>query len=341
MSEHQTMAPSLALDRRLSVAPMMGCTDRHCRVLLRLLSPHALLYSEMIATGALLHGDTERILAHGIDEPAAFQLGGSDPEDLAACARLIEQAGYREVNLNCGCPSDRVQVGGIGACLMAEPDLVAGCYRAMAEAVNIPVTIKCRIGIDDRDDYGFFTGFLTPIHQAGCRVFIVHARKAILQGLSPRENREIPPLVYDYVRRAMADFPDTTFVLNGGIKTAEEVRCLQPGFHGLMLGRAPYANPWLLAEIEQQCFGTPMPDPELILAAYRDYMTEQIASGTAVKYMAKHLLGFFTGHRGARAFRRYLSSHMFAADAGIEVLDDALAESGVLDHCRAAMTVAR
>ncbi len=337
MPTSQPMADRITLDRRLSVAPMMGCTDRHCRFLFRLLAPNALLYSEMIATGALLYGDAARILSHGSDAPAAFQLGGSHPEDLAASARLIEQAGYQEVNLNCGCPSDRVQVGGIGACLMAEPDLVARCYGAMAETVNIPVTIKCRIGIDDRDDYGFFTEFLAPIHNAGCRVFIVHARKAILHGLSPRENREIPPLVYDHVRRAMADFPDTTFVLNGGIKTLDEVALLGPEFHGLMLGRAPYANPWLLAEIERALFGTPLPDPGVVLDAYRSYMTEQLAEGVAVKHMAKHLLGYFTGHRGARAFRRYLSGHMFNDAVGVEVLDDALAESEVINHCRAAM----
>ncbi|MBO6657388.1 MAG: tRNA dihydrouridine(20/20a) synthase DusA [Pseudomonadales bacterium] len=312
------------MQRTLCVAPMMGCTDRHCRYLFRQLSANALLYSEMLTSGALLHGDAERLLEHTGDAPAVLQLGGSNPRELAEAAKLVEQFGYQEVNLNCGCPSDRVQQGGIGACLMGDPSLVAECYTAMSEAVNIPVTIKSRIGIDDQDDYPFFSDFVRHIYDAGCRHFQVHARKAVLSGLSPKENREIPPLKYDYVRQIQAEFPDTEFVLNGGIKTVEEVVQLLQHFPGVMLGRAPYHNPYLLAELESAIFKTKPVDRITALAAYRDYMIEQEAKGTHVKHMAKHLLGLFTGIPGARAFRRHLSTHMYRDDAKVSVVDDAV-----------------
>lgn len=313
------------MQRTLCVAPMMGCTDRHCRFLFRQLSPNALLYSEMLTSSALLHGDTDRLLEHAGDEPAALQLGGSNPGELARAAKLVEQAGYQEVNLNCGCPSDRVQQGGIGACLMGEPALVADSYRAMSEAVSIPVTIKSRIGIDDQDSYDFFRDFIRHIHDAGCRHFQVHARKAVLSGLSPKENREIPALKYDYVRQIQQEFPDTEFVLNGGITTIEQVNELLQEFPGVMLGRAPYNNPYLLAELETRIFKSQLVDRYAALAGYRSYMEEQEASGVHIKHMAKHLLGLFTGLPGARAFRRHLSTHMFQDDARVSVVDDAVA----------------
>lgn len=319
-------------DHKLCVAPMMGCTDRHCRYLFRLLSPNAMLYSEMVVTGALVYGDAPAFLQHADDEPCSFQLGGSDPEQLAAAAKLIEQAGYQEVNLNCGCPSDRVQVGGIGACLMADPELVTQCYEAMSDAVSIPVTIKSRIGIDDHNDYAFFSGFISPLYAAGCRTFIVHARNAILQGLSPKENREIPPLKYEYVYRAMEEFSEANFVLNGGLKTVDDISAYHTQVSGLMLGRAVYANPFLLANIDQQLFSSTLPNQLEVLSTYREYMMAQISKGEAFKHMVKHLLGYFTGYRGARHFRRHLSSYMFQADADISVLDDALSESKVTDN---------
>lgn len=312
------------MQRTLCVAPMMGCTDRHCRFLFRQLSPNALLYSEMLTSSALIHGDTNRLLQHVGDEPAVLQLGGSDPSDLAEAARLVQMAGYQEVNLNCGCPSDRVQQGGIGACLMGEPELVADCYRAMSEAVSIPVTIKSRIGIDDHEDYDFFRSFIATIHDAGCREFQIHARNAILSGLSPKENREIPPLKYDYVQRIQADFPDSEFVLNGGIKTVEEAMIQLEIFPGVMLGRAPYSNPYLLAELDARIFKSQPSDRLTVLKQYRTYMAEQQSLGVHIKHMAKHLLGLFTGLPGARAFRRHLSTYMYQDDADLRVLDDAV-----------------
>ena len=303
---------------------MMGCTDMHCRYLLRLLSPNSLLYSEMIASDALLHGDTDYFLRHQQDEPVAFQLGGSDPGKLARCAKLIESAGYQEINLNAGCPSDRVQVGKMGACLMAEPLLVAECFAAMQSAVDIPVTIKSRIGIDDQDSYAFFERFIRPIHEAGCRTFIVHARKAILKGLSPKDNRRIPPLKYEYVHDIQKVFPDATFILNGGLVSSQQVVKELEDVKGVMLGRAVYGNPWLLAELEADVFGTPLPARHEIVTQYRAYIIENLMKGTQFKHMGKHLLGLFTGMPGARAYRRHLSEHMFKSGAGVECLDEAV-----------------
>ncbi len=312
------------IDRRFSVAPMMACTDKHCRYLLRLLSPNALLYSEMVVTGALLHGRTDHFLSHMNDEPCALQLGGSDPDALARCARIVEEYGYDEINLNVGCPSDRVQQGGIGACLMADPGLVAECFIAMAENTSLPVTIKSRIGIDKDDDYPFFKNFVLRLYNAGCRIFIVHARVAILTGLSPKENREIPPLKYDYVDKIKAEFPEATFVLNGGVKTAVETTELLTRFDGVMLGRAPYNNPFLLAEIDHAVTGAQLPCRFDIVSGYRDYIIARMNEGVALKHMTKHLFGMFTGFAGARAFRRHLSTYMNENDAQISVLDDAL-----------------
>lgn len=312
------------MPRRISVAPMMGCTDRHCRTLFRLLSGNALLYSEMLTTGAIIHGDQRRLLAHEGDEPVIFQLGGSDPQALAVAARHVADAGYQGVNLNCGCPSDRVQQGGIGACLMADPPLVATCFSSMADSVDIPVSIKCRIGIDEQDSFEFFQAFIDPVYEAGCRHFDIHARKAVLQGLSPKENREIPPLHYDYVSRIQEIYPDADFILNGGIKTVQEVESLLQTYRGVMLGRAPYATPFLLAEIEHALNGIEPPSPFDVVAEFREYMGSEQAKGTHIKHMAKHLLGLFHGMPGARAWRRHLSTHMYEDDAGLEVLDAAL-----------------
>lgn len=316
------------MDRTLCVAPMMGCTDRHCRYLFRLLSPNSVLYSEMLTTGALIHGHRDFMLSHRDDEPAVLQLGGSNPAELAQCAAFIEAAGYQEVNLNCGCPSDRVQQGGIGACLMSQGELVAECYSAMQAATSLPVSIKSRIGIDDQDSFEFFLDFVTPIHEAGCRVFIVHARKAILSGLSPKENREIPPLHYEYVTRIREHFPDTTFILNGGIRTVEESVALLKEHDGIMLGRAPYNNPYLLAELDQAVFNTSPPDRYEVISDYRQYMVAELDAGTHLKHMTKHLFGLFTGFPGARAFRRHLSTYMNAPDADISVLDAAVGMLG-------------
>lgn len=322
--QNQSFSLNHMLDRALNVAPMMGCTDRHCRYLFRLLSPSSSLYSEMIVSGALIHGDAAHFLAHQQDEPAAIQLGGSNPQELAACAVQIEDAGYQEINLNVGCPSDRVQQGGIGACLMAEPELVADCFSAMQSGVSIPVTVKCRIGIDDNDSYAFFENFVRLVHEVGCRTFIVHARKAVLSGFSPKDNREIPPLKYNYVYAIQTAMPDTIFILNGGLKTGSQVREQLEIVKGVMLGRAVYSNPYLLAELENQVFATPMPERNLVAAMYRDYMIEKIKSGTHLKHMVKHMLGLYAGIPGARAYRRYLSENMFSEHAGIEVLDKAL-----------------
>jgi len=304
----------------------MACTDRHCRYFLRLMSPHALLYSEMVVCDALIHGDTLRFLGHAADEPVALQLGGSDPEKLVHCSKLAEANGYQEVNLNVGCPSDRVQVGGIGACLMAEAKLVAECFQAMQQAVSIPVTIKSRIGINDQDSYEFFESFISTLYAADCRTFIVHARAAILEGLTPRENRDIPPLKYDYVHRIQQQYPDAVFVLNGGLKSVQDVMTHQGNAKGVMLGRAIYDNPWLLADLEAHYFDTPTPTESEVLNGIRDYMIAQLGSDTALKHMTKHLFGLFNGQPGARAYRRTLSENMFAENADITIFDEAVAQ---------------
>ena len=296
---------------KISVAPMMGCTDRHCRVLLRALSPSCMLYSEMITTSALIRGDKQRLLMHSNDSPCAVQLGGSDPKSLSIAAKMIEDAGYQEVNLNCGCPSDRVRQAGIGACLMAEPELVAECYSAMASSVSIPVTIKSRIGIDDQDSFEFFADFITKNYEAGCRIFHIHARKAMLKGLSPKENREIPPLKYDYVNQIARQFSDAAFSLNGGIKNIGSTLALLEQFDGVMLGRAPYANPYLLNELDQAIYKTQPVNRFEVMYEYFDYACQEHTAGTHIKHLAKHLLGLFTGLNGARAFRRHLSTNMF------------------------------
>jgi tRNA-dihydrouridine synthase A len=306
---------------------MMDYTDRHCRYLLRLLSPHALLYTEMVTAQALAHGDVERLLGFDPSEhPVALQLGGSDPQLLARAARLGEEHGYDEINLNVGCPSDRVQSGRFGACLMAEPELVADCMRAMIEAVRIPVTVKCRIGIDDRDDYPFFERFVATVREAGVRVFVVHARKAHLQGLSPKENREVPPLRYDVPARLKREHPELTVVLNGGLKSVAQVREWLPQFDGVMLGRQAYQEPYLLAELDAELLapGSRLPEREAVVEAYADYVERMLAAGHRLQVMLRHVHGLYAGLPNARAWRRYLSEQGHRPGAGADVLRNSL-----------------
>ena len=315
------------LDRRLSVAPMMDYTDRHCRYLLRLLSPRSLLYTEMVTAHALVHGHLDRLLGFDpFEHPVALQLGGSDPALLARAAKLGEQYGYREINLNVGCPSDRVQSGRFGACLMAEPEIVAECMIAMREAVSVPVTVKCRIGIDELEDYGFFEWFVLAVRKAGVDVFVVHARNAILQGLTPKENREIPPLRYDVPERLKREHPELTVILNGGIRTVAEVREWLPKFDGVMIGRQIYHEPYLLAELDAHFLGPGFvpPSREQVVERYADYVERMLAEGHRLPLMLRHVQGLFAGLPNARAWRRYLAEHAIRPGAGPEVLRDSL-----------------
>ena len=307
------------LDFRIAVAPMMDYTDRHCRFLFRLLSPSALLYTEMVTTQALLRGDVDRHLAFDSSEhPVALQLGGSDSRELAACAQLGEEWGYDEINLNCGCPSDRVRDGQFGACLMADPVRVRDCVQAMSDAVSIPVTVKCRIGIEPRednlDDYEFLARFIATVHEAGCTRFIVHARNAVLGGLSPKQNREIPPLRYEIVERLRHAFPQCAFILNGGIKDIGAAQTGLARFAGVMIGREAYQNPYLLAQLHQLMHpGAPLPERSDVVARYAQYVEERSAEGHRMQSMVRHLLGLYTGQPGARSWRRFLSER--AGDA--------------------------
>lgn len=312
--------------RRFSVAPMMDWTDRHCRFFLRLLSKNALLYTEMVTTGALLHGDAERFLRHDQTEhPLALQLGGSNPADLAASARLAQTAGYDEVNLNVGCPSDRVQNNLIGAVLMGHPQLVADCVKAMRDAVSIPVTVKHRIGINGRDSYEQLCEFVGTVRDAGCTSFTVHARIAILEGLSPKENREIPPLRYDVAARLKQDFPDLEFILNGGIKTLEQCQDHLKTFDGVMLGREAYHNPYLLADVDRVLFGDSQPSISRAeaLAQLRPYVAAHLRDGGAMHHITRHVLGLGTGFPGARKFRQLLSVDIHKTDDPLGLLDKA------------------
>ena len=314
---------------RLSVAPMLDWTDRHCRYLHRLISRHTRLYTEMVTTGALLHGDQGRHLDFNAEEhPVALQLGGSEPEDLAACARLAEQWGYDEVNLNCGCPSERVQRGAFGACLMHEPRLVADGVKAMRDAVQrIPVTVKHRIGVDRVESYDFVRDFVGTVAEAGCEVFIVHARNAWLQGLSPKENREIPPLRYDFAYRLKRDFPALTVVLNGGVKTNEELETHLAQVDGVMVGREAYHNPWLMQDWDRRFWGAeanPADDREAVEAAMVAYMER---SGVPWGHIARHMLGLRNGLPGARRWRQIWSDHRLKGLPASEVLAQVRAEA--------------
>ncbi len=302
---------------------MMDWTDRHCRYLLRLISRRTLLYTEMVPTGAVLHGDRARFLGFDpAERPLALQLGGAEPEDLAACARLAEAEGYDEVNLNVGCPSDRVQHARFGACLMAEPALVARCIAAMQDAVGIPVTVKSRIGIDDQDDYVDLLRFVDSVASVGCRSFTVHARKAWLEGLSPKQNREIPPLNYERVYRLKAERPDLEIVINGGIRSLDEAEAHLARVDGVMIGRAAYQDPYLLAMADGRLFGEPGPavSREAVVEAMIAYAQRETARVVPVKCITRHMLGLFTGLPGARAWRRSLSETAHRPGAGPEVI---------------------
>jgi tRNA-dihydrouridine synthase A len=310
---------------RLSVAPMMDWTDRHCRYFHRLLSPHARLYTEMVTSAALVRGRQLRLLEHSQQEhPVALQLGGSEPAELAEAARLGAQAGYDEINLNVGCPSDRVQSGRFGACLMREPALVGDCVKAMRDAVSVPVTVKCRIGVDDQDDYAGLQHFTETMLEAGVGVLMVHARKAWLKGLSPKENREIPPLDYERVYRLKREFPQLVVAINGGVTTVEQVRAHLAQVDGVMLGRAAYHDPYLLARLEAALYGEPLPTREAVLRHLRPYVEAELARGTALKHITRHLLGLYQGEPGARGFRRVLSEGAHRPGAGWALLEQAL-----------------
>jgi tRNA-dihydrouridine synthase A len=323
---------------RLSVAPMMDWTDRHCRVLHRTLSRRAMLYTEMLTTGAILHGDRERLLAFDpVEHPVALQLGGSDPADLAQAARIGEAEGYDEINLNVGCPSDRVQSGRFGACLMREPGLVADCMAAIAAAVKVPATVKCRIGVDDQDPEESLFTLVDRCAQAGVGHFVVHARKAMLQGLSPKENRDVPPLNYPLVYRLKRERPDLTIVLNGGVATLDEAQAHLAHVDGVMLGRAAYHTPGLLGEVDARLFGEGETVSALeAVAGYRPYLARQLAAGTHLAAMTRHMLGLFHGEAGARTWRRILTVEGVKSGAGLEVVDAALAAVSGLQEQRLA-----
>ena len=320
--------PGEGLDRRLSVAPMMDCTDRFDRYFLRRITRRALLYTEMVTTGAVLRGDRDRLLRFDpAEHPVALQLGGSEPAALAECARIGAARGYDEIDLNVGCPSSKVQAGRFGVCLMAEPGLVARCVRAMRRAVDVPVTVKCRIGIDDRDDYGFLRDFVGAVADAGCRTVIVHARTAILTGLTPKQNREIPPLRYEVAARVKADFPDLEIVLNGGIASLDEAEAHLATFDGAMIGRAAYRTPWSLAEADTRLFGAPAPCETRREAALAmvPYIERELTAGVPLHRILRHMTGLFHGAPGGRAWRRTLSENAHKPGAGPDVLLAALA----------------
>jgi tRNA-dihydrouridine synthase A len=308
------------------VAPMMEWTDRHCRFFLRLISRHTLLYTEMVTTDAVIRGDRDRLLQfHPAEHPVALQVGGSDPQGLADAARIGEDFGYDEINLNVGCPSDRVKAGRFGACLMAEPELVADSIAAMGAKVDVPVTVKCRIGIDDQDAEESLDRFINVVAQASCRIFILHARKAWLEGLSPKENRDVPPIDYDRVYRAKARRPDLSLIVNGGIASIEEATGHLHHVDGVMLGRAAYQDPYLLASVDQKLFETGEAPPTRleVLDQFMAYAGPELARGTRLNQMTRHILGLFHGQPRARAFRRVLAERAHLDGAGLEVLSAA------------------
>jgi tRNA-dihydrouridine synthase A len=321
----QTGAPSTrVVERRLSVAPMMDWTDRHCRFFLRQFSPRTLLYTEMITAAAIVRGKRERLLAYDpAEHPLALQLGGSEPALLAEAARIGAAAGYDEINLNIGCPSERVQSGAFGACLMAEPALVARCVAAMQAAVTVPVTVKCRIGIDDQDEYSYLENFVDVVAGAGARTFIVHARKAILKGLSPKQNRELPPLRYDYVDRLKRERAGLEIILNGGLKHPDEILAALGRVDGAMLGREAYHNPFVLSQLHARVYDDPhwrTPTAAQILERLVPYVAERCAAGEPLSAITRHFLGLFAGRDGARAWRRYFTECARAPGAGADLV---------------------
>lgn len=313
------------MNKQLSVAPMMDWTDRHCRYFHRLLSPHALLYTEMVTTGALLYGDKQRFLEFdNAEQPVALQLGGSDSSAMAQCAEFAQKAGYQEVNINVGCPSDRVQNGRIGACLMSEPDLVAACVSEMKNKVDIPVTVKTRIGIDDFDSPEFLLQFVETVSKAGCNTFIIHARKAILKGLSPKENRSVPPLNYERAYLVKREFPHLSVVVNGGVNTVEDIQQHWAKLDGVMIGREAYHNPFFLVDIEHQLCSQPMKDRVDVLHQFIPYVERQLNRGVGLQSITRHILGLFAGQPGGKIWRRYLSENARSKNAGPDVLLAAL-----------------
>ncbi|MFC3396610.1 tRNA dihydrouridine(20/20a) synthase DusA [Brenneria rubrifaciens] len=328
-TQHQRIASPTAFSLgRFSVAPMLDWTDRHCRYFLRRLSRHTLLYTEMVTTGAIIHGKGNYLAYNEEEHPLALQLGGSDPAALADCARMAEECGYDEVNLNVGCPSDRVQNGRFGACLMAEAALVADCIKAMQDRVSIPVTVKTRIGIDNRDSYEFLCDFIQTVAvRGGCNTFIVHARKAWLSGLSPKENREIPPLDYPRVYQLKRDFPALTIVINGGIKTLEEAKTHLQYLDGVMMGREAYQNPGILAQVDRELFGEQTASPNIVavVESMYPYIERELSNGAALGHITRHMLGLFQGVPGARQWRRYLSENAHKPGADAAVVGRALA----------------
>lgn len=321
----------MKLNRLFSVAPMMGYTDRHARYFFRLISPHSLLYTEMITMQALHYGDTKKLLLHHpFEYPLALQLGGNHPKMLAQCAKMGEDAGYQEINLNVGCPSDRVKSGNFGACLMLDPPLVADCIHAMISAVQIPVTIKCRIGVDHHDSYSYLINFIDKVNKAGCEVFIIHARKAWLNGLSPKENREIPPLQYETVQQIKKDFPKLTIVINGGIKKISDIPHHIQTLDGVMVGREVYANPYLLSEVEKVFYHQSSISTRFeIIENYIPYIETQLKRNIKLSNMTRHLLGIFQDQRGGKLWRRLLSGKKFE---NIDIIVDAMNQIKVLQQ---------
>ena len=303
------VASEVAQSWKLCVAPMIDVTDRHCRFFHRLLAPRARLYTEMITTGALLHGDAQRHLDFNLQEhPVALQLGGSEPDALVAAAKLGVQWGYDEINLNCGCPSERVQKGAFGACLMTEPNLVADCIKAMQDVVNVPVTVKHRMGLDTNESYDFVRDFVGTIYDTGCRVFIIHARNAVLKGLSPKDNREVPPLRYDEAARLKQDFPDAVMVLNGGLTTLADCETVLPQFDGVMLGRSPWHDPSVLSRVSQAWWPhLPANTETQVIDALVGYAAQQIAAKVPLRIVVRPILGLFNGRSNSRIWRRMLS----------------------------------
>lgn len=322
----------MTLNRKISIAPMMAYTDRHFRVLMRLLTQRALLYTEMVTTNTLLHVDWGKYLAFSpVERPLALQLGGANPQELAQCARMAEGLGYDEVNLNVGCPSDRVHSGQFGACLMKKPELVAECIAAMHAAVNLPVTVKTRIGVDDQDSYAALQNFVALVKAAGCQTFIIHARKAWLKGLSPRQNRSVPPLRHDVVYQLKQDFPELTIVINGGIKTWAEIDAHLQQVDGVMIGREAYDNPWLLAERQDL-------QRSQVVLDYLPYIAEQLQQGVPFWKMSRHLMGLFNGQRGAKEWRRWLGQSRSAPELSLieSMIPSPLRGGG--DQCRSSFS---
>lgn len=320
-----------SLDRRFTIAPMMDWTDRHCRHFHRILTRHSVLYTEMVTTGAIIHGDRERFLDFNDSEhPVALQLGGSKTDELARCSKYAQDWNYDEVNLNVGCPSDRVQNNMIGACLMAHPELVADCIKSMQDACDIPVTIKHRIGINGRESYAELSDFVGKVADTGCKTFIVHARIAILEGLSPKQNRDVPPLQYDKVYQLKQDFPDLEIIINGGIKTLDECDTHLQHVDGIMMGREAYQNPGLLLDVDKRIYGDSRETPDMAesINLMLPYIEQHLQNDGKLNHISRHMLGLFQGYPGARKFRRYLSENAFKSEANTDTLLTALSMIG-------------